>query len=179
MALFGPQTFTSLRTSLTSVGTKLKNNPVTTKLTGVLKDIKDLTITIGLIAYATAAIKYGPIEGAVVMYSEITNNKAVRHSYFEEAKYLFARKIGKTTLSQQDMRDMFLEMRVVSVTNGVPSEEDLSWGALLDYTKRNMEYGKVPIERSPKPTVELRAAPALDDRILRMLENYDAKKTSH
>jgi hypothetical protein len=111
----------------------------------IFTDLKSFTYSLVAVSYGIALLKYGDISNVTgslndsfaVLYSEVFNTKHIKHQYFERAKFLYATRLGKTELDRQDLKKMFLEMKVVSCTDTNSSEEDIGWTELINFNRRD------------------------------------------
>ncbi|MCB9359639.1 hypothetical protein H6503_06940 [Candidatus Woesearchaeota archaeon] len=122
----------------------LVGSKATTGIKNLLGKIKDLTMTITVATYTATSLIYGPIDAGVVLFSELTNNKSIKHNYIEEAKFLYAMREGKTSITEADIRSLYWELGVVNVVDekGIPTkpkEEDVRWFYLMNWIEKNQQ----------------------------------------
>jgi len=91
--------------------------------------------------YVCMSLVYGPYDAGVVALSETRqfarNDATMKHRVVVEAQGLYALKLGKTELTSQDLKMLYLELNVVPVAGVAPSEKDVSWYRLLDWIEDN------------------------------------------
>lgn len=96
-----------------------------------------ITVAVGMAAYGAMSCAYGPYDTGKVIYAEVFGDKTLKHRTFEFAKALYAKRLQKQELDSRDMRNLFIELNVVSTENKKPTEEDITWYRLLDWIEDN------------------------------------------
>lgn len=102
-----------------------------------IKDTLKWTITVIGIGYIGMSIAYGPWDAGKVIYSEFSGNMAIKERTFEEAKFKYAKNIGKDELSEKDMKGLYKKLEVVPENKKMNSIKDISWYTMFDWIEDN------------------------------------------
>lgn len=103
----------------------------------LVSTLTDVALSVGVMAYLAMSCAYDPYDAGKIVYSQLSGDKSVKHRHIEESKWLFAKAMQKQELGSKDMKNLFLELGVVSSEGKEPSEDDVSWYRLLDWIEDN------------------------------------------
>lgn len=90
-----------------------------------------------VLTYGAMTCAYGPYDAGKVMYAEFSRDKSLKHRSVKEAEALFAKRIAKRELNEEDLKSLYLELNVVTSEGKKPTEDDISWYNLLDWIEDN------------------------------------------
>ncbi len=106
---------------------------------GVVHFTTKVAFIAGIIGYGAMSVEYGPYDAGKVVYAEIfqERGKNLKHRHIETAKALYAKRLQKQELDQNDMRNFYVMLGVVSTGDRIPEEGDVSWKGLLKFIDDN------------------------------------------
>ncbi len=107
------------------------------KVVDIVGSILSVALIGGGVVYTAMSIPYGPYDTGKVIYAELSGNKSLKHRHIEEAKWYYAKRIQKQELNNQDVLNLYRELRIVPTQGQQPSEDDVSWYRLLDWIEDN------------------------------------------
>lgn len=84
---------------------------------------------------ASSVFIYGPIDTIKVVYSEIFSPE-LKMQDIREAQALYAKRLGKNHLDEQDRLNFFKKMGLVNTDDYTPRPEDVKYSILLDYIEK-------------------------------------------
>ncbi len=87
----------------------------------------------GALTYFALSCAYGPYDAGKVVYSNLSGDASLKHQHLEEAKWLYAKREGKTVLDERDLNSLYFELGLVNSPEQEPQEQDLSWYRLLEW----------------------------------------------
>lgn len=109
-------------------------------LVELTKDVTYISLIVGGLVYTGMTFAYGPYDAGKVIYAELSGNKSLKHRTIKEAEALFAKRIVKRELIKEDLKNLYLELNVVSSEGKKPTEDDISWYRLLDWIEDNNQF---------------------------------------
>ena len=109
-------------------------------LSGLIRLVSGLTtisLITGVLTYGAMTLAYGPYDAGKVIYAELSGNKSLKHRHVETAKAIYSKNLHKQELDDKDIKNLYIELDVVSTNDKKPIEEDISWYNLLDWIEDN------------------------------------------
>ena len=106
-------------------------------LGNLVSNLAAVAVVGGILVYGAMTFAYGPYDTGKVIYAELSGNKNLKHKHMEKAKALYARKIRKSELDENDVRNLYSELWVVPSPDNTLDEDDVSWYNLLDWIEDN------------------------------------------
>jgi len=106
-------------------------------LVNLTSTLVGITAITGALVYGAMTCAYGPYDAGKIIYSASSGDESLKHRHVETAKALYARRLQKQELDERDMKNLFIELGVVSDCDKKPTEEDVSWYGLLSWIEDN------------------------------------------